>query len=207
MRLDEFIEFEADERAERRARRREGLRHPRSPRLLRAALRGARLRRRRGRQRQPLHLRRALELPERLDRAALAGRPRGARSALRNLRGVVRRGRLHRRRVRPADEPAQLDPGPTWRTPDATGAASTTRGTAGSGSSARSRSRTGPAGRRRDRVGRYPDLDFDIGTEDIKTPTGPRAAARTADLGENPHVPRPVKKRRSKTTTGAPRAR
>jgi len=39
-----------------------------------------------------------------------------------------------------------------------------------------------------------PDLDFDIGTEDIKTPTGPRAAARTADLGENPHVPRPVKK-------------
>jgi len=39
-----------------------------------------------------------------------------------------------------------------------------------------------------------PDLDFDIGTEDIKTPTGPRAAARTAELGENPHVPRPVKK-------------
>ena len=39
-----------------------------------------------------------------------------------------------------------------------------------------------------------PDLDFDVGTEDIKTPTGPRAAARTADLGENPHVPRPVKK-------------
>ncbi|EMA65124.1 hypothetical protein C461_14820 [Halorubrum aidingense JCM 13560] len=39
-----------------------------------------------------------------------------------------------------------------------------------------------------------PDLDFDIGTQDIKTPTGPRAAARTAALGENPHVPRPVKK-------------
>jgi hypothetical protein len=39
-----------------------------------------------------------------------------------------------------------------------------------------------------------PDLDFDIGTQDIKTPTGPRAAARTATLGENPHVPRPVKK-------------
>lgn len=39
-----------------------------------------------------------------------------------------------------------------------------------------------------------PDLDFDIGTQDIKTPTGPRAAARTAELGENPHVPRPVKK-------------
>ena len=39
-----------------------------------------------------------------------------------------------------------------------------------------------------------PDLDFDVGTEDIKTPTGPRAAARTAELGENPHVPRAVEK-------------
>ncbi|ESS04424.1 MAG: hypothetical protein A07HR67_00814 [uncultured archaeon A07HR67] len=39
-----------------------------------------------------------------------------------------------------------------------------------------------------------PNLDFDVGMEDIKTPTGPRAAARTADLAENPHVPRPVKK-------------
>ena len=39
-----------------------------------------------------------------------------------------------------------------------------------------------------------PDLDFDVGTQDIKTPTGPRAAARTAELGENPHVPRPVQK-------------
>ncbi len=39
-----------------------------------------------------------------------------------------------------------------------------------------------------------PDLDFDVGLADIKTPTGPRATARTAELGENPHVPRPVKK-------------
>lgn len=39
-----------------------------------------------------------------------------------------------------------------------------------------------------------PDLDFEVGLEDVKTPTGPRAAARDASLGENPHVPRPVKK-------------
>ncbi|MES3160608.1 MAG: DNA repair protein NreA, partial [Halorubrum sp.] len=39
-----------------------------------------------------------------------------------------------------------------------------------------------------------PDLDVDVGVEDVKTPTGPRAAARDAALGENPHVPRPVKK-------------
>ena len=39
-----------------------------------------------------------------------------------------------------------------------------------------------------------PDLDFEVGVEDVKTPTGPRASARTAALGENPHVPRPVKK-------------
>ena len=39
-----------------------------------------------------------------------------------------------------------------------------------------------------------PDLDLDVGLDDIKTPTGPRAAARTAELGENPYVPRPVKK-------------
>ena len=39
-----------------------------------------------------------------------------------------------------------------------------------------------------------PDLDFEVGPEDVKTPTGPRAAARDATLGENPHVPRPVKK-------------
>ena len=39
-----------------------------------------------------------------------------------------------------------------------------------------------------------PELDFDIGVQDVKTPTGPRATARRAELGENPHVPRPVKK-------------
>ena len=39
-----------------------------------------------------------------------------------------------------------------------------------------------------------PDLDFEVGVEDVKTPTGPRASARDAALGENPHVPRPVQK-------------
>ena len=39
-----------------------------------------------------------------------------------------------------------------------------------------------------------PELDFDIGVQDVKTPTGPRATARRAELGENPYVPRPVKK-------------
>ncbi|TKX77232.1 hypothetical protein EXE53_27695, partial [Halorubrum sp. SD626R] len=39
-----------------------------------------------------------------------------------------------------------------------------------------------------------PEIDFEVGPEDVKTPTGPRAAARSAELGENPHVPRPVKK-------------
>ncbi|MGZ0748662.1 DNA repair protein NreA [Haloparvum sp. AD34] len=39
-----------------------------------------------------------------------------------------------------------------------------------------------------------PDLDFDVGAQDVKTPTGPRARAERAELGENPHVPRPVKK-------------
>ncbi|MFB6154982.1 MAG: DNA repair protein NreA [Haloferacaceae archaeon] len=37
-----------------------------------------------------------------------------------------------------------------------------------------------------------PDLDFDV--DDVATPTGPRAAARSAELAENPHVPRPVEK-------------
>jgi hypothetical protein len=37
-----------------------------------------------------------------------------------------------------------------------------------------------------------PDLDF--GVDDVATPTGPRASARSADLTENPHVPQPVKK-------------
>jgi len=39
-----------------------------------------------------------------------------------------------------------------------------------------------------------PDLDFDVGRDDISTPTGPRAPARSADLAENPHVPRAVEK-------------
>jgi hypothetical protein len=37
-----------------------------------------------------------------------------------------------------------------------------------------------------------PRLDFDV--DDVATPTGPRATAQSASLGENPHVPRPVKK-------------
>jgi hypothetical protein len=39
-----------------------------------------------------------------------------------------------------------------------------------------------------------PDLDLDVGSVDVATPTGPRATATSADLAENPHVPRPVKK-------------
>ncbi len=38
------------------------------------------------------------------------------------------------------------------------------------------------------------DLDFDVTPEDVATPTGPRAHAESAALGENPHVPRPIKK-------------
>ncbi|SFS52875.1 DNA repair protein NreA [Halostagnicola kamekurae] len=38
-----------------------------------------------------------------------------------------------------------------------------------------------------------PDLGLDAGT-DVATPRGPRANARDADLRENPHVPRAVKK-------------
>ena len=37
-----------------------------------------------------------------------------------------------------------------------------------------------------------PDLDLSL--DDISTPTGPRARARSAELAENPHVPKPVKK-------------
>ncbi|WP_058365500.1 DNA repair protein NreA [Haloparvum sedimenti] len=37
-----------------------------------------------------------------------------------------------------------------------------------------------------------PDLDVDI--DDVGAPVGPRARARDASLGENPHVPRPVEK-------------
>jgi hypothetical protein len=36
--------------------------------------------------------------------------------------------------------------------------------------------------------------DLDVGFDDISTPTGPRARARSADLAENPHVPRAVEK-------------
>lgn len=39
-----------------------------------------------------------------------------------------------------------------------------------------------------------PDLDLDVGPDDVATPTGPRAPARDAWLSENPHVPRPVEK-------------
>jgi hypothetical protein len=39
-----------------------------------------------------------------------------------------------------------------------------------------------------------PNVDFDVTSDDIATPTGPRARARSADLAENPHVPRPVQK-------------
>ncbi len=38
-----------------------------------------------------------------------------------------------------------------------------------------------------------PDLGLDTGT-DVATPRGPRATANSADLRENPHVPRPVEK-------------
>ncbi|GAB3410763.1 DNA repair protein NreA [Haloparvum alkalitolerans] len=37
-----------------------------------------------------------------------------------------------------------------------------------------------------------PELDVDI--DDVGAPVGPRARARDASLGENPHVPRPVEK-------------
>ncbi|MFB6074854.1 MAG: DNA repair protein NreA [Haloarculaceae archaeon] len=36
--------------------------------------------------------------------------------------------------------------------------------------------------------------DLDLGLDDVRTPTGPRARARSADLAENPHVPRAVEK-------------
>lgn len=36
--------------------------------------------------------------------------------------------------------------------------------------------------------------DLDIGLDDVSTPTGPRARARSAELAENPHVPRSVEK-------------
>ncbi len=38
------------------------------------------------------------------------------------------------------------------------------------------------------------DVDFSLSEQDISSPTGPRAQAKSATLTENPHVPRPVKK-------------
>jgi len=37
-----------------------------------------------------------------------------------------------------------------------------------------------------------PEIDLDVGPDDVATPTGPRARATGAELAENPHVPRPV---------------
>ena len=39
-----------------------------------------------------------------------------------------------------------------------------------------------------------PELDLGLSPGDVSTPTGPRAHAKDATLTENPHVPRPVKK-------------
>ncbi|HET7323252.1 MAG TPA: DNA repair protein NreA [Halococcus sp.] len=38
------------------------------------------------------------------------------------------------------------------------------------------------------------DVDFSVSAQDISSPTGPRARAKSAILTENPHVPKPVKK-------------
>ena len=38
------------------------------------------------------------------------------------------------------------------------------------------------------------ELDFEVSRIDVSTPTGPRALARSAELAENPHVPRAVEK-------------
>jgi len=43
-------------------------------------------------------------------------------------------------------------------------------------------------------VGLDSEPDIDLSLDDVGAPTGPRASARSADLAENPHVPRPVKK-------------
>jgi hypothetical protein len=39
-----------------------------------------------------------------------------------------------------------------------------------------------------------PDIDYDVSRDDVATPVGPRATAQSADLTENPHVPRPIEK-------------
>ncbi|MFC7081042.1 DNA repair protein NreA [Halorussus caseinilyticus] len=43
-------------------------------------------------------------------------------------------------------------------------------------------------------IGLSDSLDLDVDVDAIATPTGPSARATSADLTENPHVPRPVKK-------------
>ncbi|WP_158057568.1 DNA repair protein NreA [Halorussus halophilus] len=43
-------------------------------------------------------------------------------------------------------------------------------------------------------IGLSDKLDLDLGIDDVTSPTGPTARATSADLAENPHVPRPVKK-------------
>jgi len=43
-------------------------------------------------------------------------------------------------------------------------------------------------------IGLDGDLSVDFGADGVSTPTGPSAAARSATLGENPHVPRAVEK-------------
>ncbi|KZN25873.1 hypothetical protein A4G99_05540 [Haladaptatus sp. R4] len=43
-------------------------------------------------------------------------------------------------------------------------------------------------------IGLTEKLDLDVNVDDIATPTGPTARASSADLTENPHVPRAVKK-------------
>jgi hypothetical protein len=43
-------------------------------------------------------------------------------------------------------------------------------------------------------IGLSESLDLDLDLDDVATPTGPSARADSAQLAENPHVPRPVKK-------------
>ena len=43
-------------------------------------------------------------------------------------------------------------------------------------------------------IGLSDSLDLDLEIDDVTSPTGPAARATSADLAENPHVPRPVKK-------------
>jgi hypothetical protein len=43
-------------------------------------------------------------------------------------------------------------------------------------------------------IGLQEEPDFDFSLDDVRTPTGPRARAESAELTENPHVPRAVEK-------------